>query len=66
MSTIIDAEGSEGLEAEPPTNEDGQYVCGRPCKDGSPCMAHVPFGHMTCYQHERSEPIVRANDERAD
>lgn len=66
MSTIIDAERSEAFDIEPPTNENGQYVCGRPCKDGSRCMAHVMFGHMTCYQHDRSQPIVRGDGERAD
>jgi hypothetical protein len=61
MSVVLDSE-LEGSDADPPTNEDGQYVCGRPCTDGSRCMAHVSFGHLTCYQHDRSQPIVRADD----
>lgn len=66
MSTIIDAEGSEEFDTDPPTNENGQYVCGRPCTDGSRCMVHVSFGYMTCYQHDRSQPIVRRDGERTD
>lgn len=66
MSTIIDAGESEDSDLDPPTNENGQYVCGRPCTDGSRCMAHVSFGYMTCYQHDRSQPIVREDDGRGD
>jgi hypothetical protein len=56
MSSIDVEEASD-----PPTNEDGQYVCARPCTDGGRCMAHVPFGYLTCYQHDRSQPIVRTD-----
>ena len=65
MATIIDPEGSEEFDTDPPTNDEGQFVCGRPCTDGSRCLAHVSFGYMTCYQHDRSRPIVREDDEPA-
>lgn len=60
MSTVIDAEEFEGFDTDPPTNDDGQFICGRPCTNGSRCMAHVSFGYLTCYQHDRSQSIVQA------
>lgn len=61
MSSILDPDAfaeSDADHADPPTNETGQFVCGRPCADGSRCMVHVKFGYMACYQHDRSQPIV--------
>jgi hypothetical protein len=69
MSTPIDfdeRDRAEERDVEPPAKEDGQFICARPCKDGSRCMAHVPFGYMTCYQHDRSQAIVPKDGDRDD
>lgn len=42
----------------PPTNDVGEYVCGRECADGSPCenVLAVPF--LPCHQHDTDAPII--------
>lgn len=46
------------LDGEPPTNADGEFICGRRCVDETRCMAPVSLQSMACYQHDRSDPIV--------
>ena len=41
-----------------PTNAEGKFVCGRTCKDGSPCEAIVPLAGLSCYQHSHSAPVA--------
>lgn len=56
MATIFDADLD--FDGEPPTNEDGVFICARGCVDGTPCMAPVSLPHLACYQHDRSAPIM--------
>ncbi|WP_336345278.1 hypothetical protein [Halalkalicoccus ordinarius] len=46
------------MSRETPTNAEGKFVCGRSCKDGSPCEAIVPLAGLSCYQHSRSAPVA--------
>lgn len=43
---------------DPPTNEEGKYVCSRACVDGSRCLAIVPLPYWACYQHSTDEPVI--------
>ena len=43
---------------EPLTNREGIFICGRECKDGTRCMAHVSLPHLACWQHHRDDPII--------
>lgn len=43
---------------EPPTNEDGEYVCSRRCANGTRCMITVSLPSISCHQHDQSKPIV--------
>ena len=62
VAVNVDAEIGSGRRSErvqeAPTNDDGEYVCARACKDGSPCLASVPLPGLSCYQHERDDRIV--------
>jgi hypothetical protein len=41
-----------------PTNDDGESLCGRACRDGTPCRAIVALPGIACYQHDRDDPVV--------
>ena len=58
------AKGS--VSSDPPTNEEGQYICSRACTDGSPCLAIVPLPYFACYQHARNEPMIDAETQSTD
>ncbi|SEO99974.1 hypothetical protein SAMN04487948_11041 [Halogranum amylolyticum] len=47
--------------ASPPQDEDGNYICGRKCKDGSICQRTIRVAWMPCYDHF-GQP-VQMNDE---
>lgn len=49
---------SEFDQKEPPTDDEGEFVCGRRCKDGTRCVIRVPVGYTTCQHHEISDPII--------
>lgn len=48
-----------------PTNAEGKFVCGRICKDGSPCEAIVPLAGLNCYQHSRSAPVAERSSSQS-
>ncbi len=47
---------------EPPVNDDGEFICGRECRDGTRCMADVTLPYIACYQHDRGDPIVEPGE----
>lgn len=42
---------------DPPEDDCGEFVCARHCRDGTRCMAQVSLLYLSCYQHDRSDPI---------
>ncbi|MFC6904903.1 hypothetical protein [Halalkalicoccus tibetensis] len=57
-ATFGASDAAEEFDRDPPTDADGELVCGRECKDGSRCLAPVSLPYLACYQHERSASIV--------
>ena len=53
-----DAESPDERGRDPPTNEHGEFVCARRCPDETRCRRIVPIAYLTCYQHDRSDPIA--------
>lgn len=47
----------------PPADADGEWVCGRACRDGTPCRRPVPLPWMACHEHEGQSPLVEAGVE---
>jgi hypothetical protein len=45
-------------EDEPPVNDAGQFICGRVCRDGSPCQIRVPMAYFACHRHDRCDLIA--------
>ena len=43
---------------DPPTNQAGEFICGRANRDGSSCHALVPMPYLSCYQHDQGAPVV--------
>lgn len=43
---------------DPPANDCNEFICARRCCDGTRCMTQVPFPYLSCYQHDRSDPIL--------
>lgn len=43
---------------DPPTNDDGEYVCGRRCANGTRCLITVSLPFISCHQHDQSKPVV--------
>ncbi|ADJ15620.1 hypothetical protein [Halalkalicoccus jeotgali] len=43
---------------DPPTNDAGEYVCGRRCANGTRCLITVSLPSISCHQHDQSEPVV--------
>ena len=43
---------------DPPTNNEGRYICSRACVDGSQCLMIVPVPYLACYQHSQDESMV--------
>lgn len=61
-ATFGASDGPEEFDRDPPTDANGEFVCGRGCKDGSRCLASVSLPYLACYQHERSAPIVPGDE----
>jgi hypothetical protein len=55
-----DAASSVERGRDPPTNERDEFVCARRCPDETPCRRTVPVPYLSCYQHDRSDPIARS------
>ena len=45
-------------EREPPTDDDGEFVCGRECTNGTPCLRRVPIEYLACSLHDQTDPIT--------
>lgn len=43
---------------DPPTNDKGEYVCGRECVDGTVCMTPSAVPFWPCANHETNDPLV--------
>jgi hypothetical protein len=43
---------------DPPTNDEGQFLCSRECADGSQCLATVPLPYLACHQHRQTDPVI--------
>lgn len=43
---------------DPPTNEAGEYICGRECLDGSRCLNRAPFPFLPCSNHDVDDPLL--------
>lgn len=48
---------------DPPEDDCGEFVCARRCRDGTRCIAQVSLPYLSCYQHDRSDPILRGETE---
>ncbi|MFC7222560.1 hypothetical protein ACFQKF_05325 [Halalkalicoccus sp. GCM10025322] len=54
----VDAESPNERSSHPPTDDRGEYVCARRCPDETRCRRTVPIPFLSCYQHDRSDPIA--------
>lgn len=45
-------------DSNPPTNDEGEFVCGRECVDGTRCLTPVWLPYIACWNHNRDDPIV--------
>lgn len=41
-----------------PTNDAGRYICARSCGDDTRCLRTVSLPLLSCYDHDRSAPIL--------
>ena len=60
-TTVVDVLNlnlDEPTSHEPPTNDEGIYVCGRACVDESVCMARVSVPFWPCPIHDIDDPFV--------
>ncbi len=55
-----DTDAPDERSRDPPTNDRGEFVCARQCPDETRCRRTVPVAFLSCYQHDRSDPIARS------
>jgi hypothetical protein len=61
-----DAGRRDGDPADPPSDDDGEWICGRACRDGTPCRRSVALPGMACHEHEGQSPLVEATVEESE
>lgn len=47
-----DVSTEQAKPAEPPTNDAGEYICGRRTEDETTCYAVVSLPYVACHQHD--------------
>jgi hypothetical protein len=55
-----------GDAVEAPADEDGEWICGRACRDGTPCRRSVPLPGMACHEHEGDAPPAEVRAEESE